>query len=688
VSRRSHINRRIFIGVLGVIALFAIAIAVWAVFFNRQPILPGADKSISLYEIPAEMVSLEEEARQIREEMSILPELKDTLQNDQYGYHGGYLPALEELPEEPRWTVDVIYGKGARMRQLIIVPAMDRRFDRSDSYGFPLRFRVSKLFSDGQTELIREWMNEDCPNPGRIPLILDVEPSWPNGFRIEVFRGAVEGERELLALDEVYGITVNNEIIVSRNVEVSSSFESLPYWHQEYLIDHKTSLGLPLGGAADDTNVATDLFLEFDSDDASGVTVEFDLGENLRLSGLLLYPASNRTGNWIPGFGFPGRIEISVLAELPNGRRSTPKNVAQREGGNGALNPGYNVLRLPLYNSYGRWVRVKFCDFPSASGKCYFSMGEVMFLTRFQPCSVISTRQFRGYDIPEVVIGRLSDGRADGLVVMRYLEWIRKVQARNILSLNLDELEEELQLLRERLHRFYWRLGVVLIAVVLIFAIGLSLYLALSRRESSRQLREQITLDLHDDMGSSLSAISLGLRRLRRYSSNIEMHSNCDKLDSIIQRVQASFQDVLWFTNSDTDTLSQLIAKLVQTAELRVPKDKLFIDLPGPSKDMDRKLKLMFKRDLLFVFSEAVNNAVKHSNATEIYIGFHWEKPRFTMTVYDNGEGFDLVAVQERGGCSHLGLQSLQRRAKRLGGNYDLQSQPGQGTCMSISLKL
>ncbi|MGJ8640508.1 MAG: sensor histidine kinase [Opitutaceae bacterium] len=655
---------------------------------DRSPIVPGGAGGYRLFEIPSEIDLLEQEAEKIRAEMVDLPELKGTLQYDQYGYHGGYLPALDVLPDTPRWTVDVRYGKGALMQQLILVPAMDRRFDRSNSYGFPKRFRISKLFPDGRTETIQEWMKEDCPNPGRIPLVFDIDQDWSNGFRIEVFRGAIEGERELLALDEVYGVTNNNEITVARKVNVSSSFESLPYWHEDFLIDHKTSLGLPLGSPAESTNTAADLFLEFDSKATSQITIEFDLGQNRKLSGLLLYPTSNRTGNWIPGFGFPQRIEISAVAELPNGRRSAPKDVPQRQGGNVELNPGYNVLRLPLYGVPGRWIRVKFSDFPGSSSLRYFGMGEVMLLSRYRSCPVEAVRCLSGYELSESALQPLTDGQADGRTVMRHLEWIRQVETRDELSLALDQVEGQVDSLRARLHRFYWVFGSSSLALILLCVIALSLYQFFNRRESSRELRSQITTDLHDDIGSSLSAISLGLRRIRRSIPSTDTHADCNKLDAIIQRVQASFQDVLWFTNSATDSLGHLIAKLVQTAEQLVPVEKLLIDCPAGLLDEDRKLKVMVKRDLLLVFSEALNNAVKHSDASQIQIGFSWDKRYFTLSILDNGIGFDVAAVEKvQGARPQLGLQSFQRRAERLDAEYLLQSEPGEGTFVRLRVR-
>lgn len=254
---------------------------------------------------------------------------------------------------------------------------------------------------------------------------------------------------------------------------------------------------------------------------------------------------------------------------------------------------------------------------------------------------------------------------------------------------DLERVEARSFFLRERLHRIYWILGTSTVVCILVSTFALSLYMILQRRRESRKLREQITTDLHDDIGSSLSAISLSLRGMRRHSDNERLHESCAKVDSIIARVQSSFHDVLWFTNTDTDTLKQMLPKLVHIAEENVGREQLVIDCPAIETVPDRKLKVMFKRDLLLIYREAINNAIKHSKASEIRITYRWTKNALMISIADNGVGFVVdEVVSQQGTRPHLGIESLKRRAKRLNATFELISEPQHGTKLSLTIPL
>lgn len=63
--------------------------------------------AIALFDIPKTLEKINLEEQRLRTELDSIPSLSEPLQFDAYGYHGGYLPALSELPDTPRWTVDI-----------------------------------------------------------------------------------------------------------------------------------------------------------------------------------------------------------------------------------------------------------------------------------------------------------------------------------------------------------------------------------------------------------------------------------------------------------------------------------------------------------------------------------------------------------------------------------------------------
>ena len=316
-------------------------------------------------------------------------------------------------------------------------------------------------------------------------------------------------------------------------------------------------------------------------------------------------------------------------------------------------------------------------------------MGEIIPRYRKASYPVKSIRLLDGPPVSKEMMSSLIDRKAAGRPVMFFLDWIQQVNERSHLSLLLEENQKLSGQLEERWSNFWWLWGSIAVALLILAAISITSYSVVQRGKHALLLRRQITSDLHDDIGSSMSAVSLALRRLRRLSDNQQIHERCSKIDSILGNMQNAFQDVLWFTNSDTDSLREMLRKLIHMTEVYVPEELLKLHCTPLDEIPDRKLRVMFKRDLLLVFREALNNAVKHSEATEIEVTFHCRRSQLTLTISDNGKGFDLEEVEKnQDNRPHLGLNSMQRRIKRLNATSAFQSLPGKGTTLSLLLQV
>ena len=82
------------------------------------------------------------------------------------------------------------------------------------------------------------------------------------------------------------------------------------------------------------------------------------------------------------------------------------------------------------------------------------------------------------------------------------------------------------------------------------------------------------------------------------------------------------------------------------------------------------------------IFKEAINNAMKHSECTQMDISLLADQEKLTLLVADNGIGFDLVEK----GNSGVGLSSMHKRAIEIGGELKITSEPGKGTRISFWL--
>jgi signal transduction histidine kinase len=123
---------------------------------------------------------------------------------------------------------------------------------------------------------------------------------------------------------------------------------------------------------------------------------------------------------------------------------------------------------------------------------------------------------------------------------------------------------------------------------------------------------------------------------------------------------------------------------LRQTAFTMLESDERSVEFLAPcDEQLDIELAPAVRRHVLLFFKEAVTNVVRHAGATAARVEIDAVRGRFRMSIQDNGCGFD--PRQPRAG---RGLKSLQYRAAELRGGFQVQSAPGAGTEIELSLLL
>jgi signal transduction histidine kinase len=98
----------------------------------------------------------------------------------------------------------------------------------------------------------------------------------------------------------------------------------------------------------------------------------------------------------------------------------------------------------------------------------------------------------------------------------------------------------------------------------------------------------------------------------------------------------------------------------------------------------DVKLSPVMEEGLYRIAQEALNNSLKYSSAQKVTIDINFADEKIEMEVSDDGEGFDVESVLERGG---IGLTNMQERAVKLGGNLQVFSTPGKGTNIKFNVQ-
>lgn len=634
----------------------------------------------SIFQISRVIEELNQSKKQLTEKLDTLPNLNDTLQFNGYGYHSDYLPILAELPTQPRWTLDFEFRNWVELTEIILVPAVDHRFGQLGSYGFPTRFRVLSVQPDGSTNIIKEWMNHDCPDPGRFPLSINAPQPWSSKIRIEIFRGQPDGDFEFIAMDELIGIfgVLNHKCI---SVTASSEYESLPYWSTRFINDQKMGLGLPLGviTSTEGKKNTEDFSVVFDTAPTNGCTVEVDLGTNRTLGWVTLFPAHPPENIMIPGYGFPSTISMKIIPENPDGTRGPSHKIPTKWSNQ--LQPGNNVIRLPSSEGHGRWIQIHATQLPHHNGKPTFALGEIHVHQRDTTYPIQSIR-LEGF--PETATANayvMGDGKASGQPVMFLHPWLQQIEQRNKISHTLEWLTARTELLQSRRDRAWQISGISTIFLLALIAISVAIISVMQRRKQLQSLKWRITRDLHDDVGSSLGSISLAAGQLERRATDEWMKEGLIDLSLMAREACVSLREVVWVIDQGTIRLPALLRKLSERAERVLTGIELTIDIPADCPDAEVSLET--KRHLLMFFKEVVHNCARHANATCVSVVASINNHQLHLQVQDNGCGFD-PSIPADG----WGLNSLTKRAEEMGGKMELESQIGTGTTIVLTIPL
>lgn len=212
--------------------------------------------------------------------------------------------------------------------------------------------------------------------------------------------------------------------------------------------------------------------------------------------------------------------------------------------------------------------------------------------------------------------------------------------------------------------------------------LGLGLHwLRLARLRDLQRLRLRLAADLHDEVGSNLSTISLLSRRAQKESPT--GHQGKDDLAAIScisHQTANAVREIVWLINPEYDTLQDLVLRMKDTA--RETLAGIEYNFYAPPAAPSAKLSPQFRQDFFLLYKETLTNVARHSCATRVEIDVAQPDGAWEFTVRDNGIGFAPAAAH-----AGNGLKNLRRRAAKLKGTLNLKSRPGSGTTVSFSLK-
>ncbi|MBL8794516.1 MAG: PAS domain-containing protein [Planctomycetia bacterium] len=200
--------------------------------------------------------------------------------------------------------------------------------------------------------------------------------------------------------------------------------------------------------------------------------------------------------------------------------------------------------------------------------------------------------------------------------------------------------------------------------------------------------RRRVALDLHDDIGQALTAVLLGLRATADLplsdAARSRLQSLRDMAAGTLDAVRRLARGLRPSTLQDlglSAALERFVADFEAAQQLRVQ-----LELPGQAAPrLPERLEIALYR----IVQEALTNVAKHARPTAIEVVLRRQADAVCLTIQDDGSGFaaDDWRQQPDDG-KHMGLSGIGERAALLGGRLEVQSAPGCGTTLIVSLPL
>jgi len=202
--------------------------------------------------------------------------------------------------------------------------------------------------------------------------------------------------------------------------------------------------------------------------------------------------------------------------------------------------------------------------------------------------------------------------------------------------------------------------------------------------EKEKEERDRISKDIHDELGSGLSKISLIAEYSKQHiGENKILGDNIAIISKTTQLLAENMRELIWALNSSDDTLDYLAAHLYEYGSEYLEDLPVRAQFSFPEEVPSIKISKPIQRNIFLTFKEALNNSVKHAEASMFHIQFGVAKSCLTITLADNGKGFELDKIRKTGN----GLHNMKHRIEQIGGELTIITSPC-GTSVTIQLEL
>lgn len=247
----------------------------------------------------------------------------------------------------------------------------------------------------------------------------------------------------------------------------------------------------------------------------------------------------------------------------------------------------------------------------------------------------------------------------------------------------LGEWSEPKTLYQFHIARYFYKTWWFITLLASMFCLAVyGIYLMRIRRlKHLESIRNRISRDLHDDIGSALSSIRI--LSGQRKSGDEHDQEIFRRINRSSQQMLDNMDDIIWAIQPENDLGEQLLIRMREFASEVVEAAGMSCHLQLDERIEHRHFGINQKRNVYLIFKEAVNNAFKYSKGSEVKIRFHMlNSGKLELEVTDDGVGFETSENLQGNG-----LRNMQRRADELHGVLKIVSGKNHGTTINLQFE-
>lgn len=227
-----------------------------------------------------------------------------------------------------------------------------------------------------------------------------------------------------------------------------------------------------------------------------------------------------------------------------------------------------------------------------------------------------------------------------------------------------------------------WWFRAALMVMILSAAYGLYRF-RLSQALKLQAVRNRIASDLHDEIGSNLSNISIFSNVAQQKAKATDDTTLLQKISEYTQTSMDAMSDIVWMINASNDRFENIIVRMRSLAAEVFEVTQTTLYLHFDEKLNYIKLNMEERKNFYLIYKEAINNIAKYANCKDVWIEMKLNQNKIILNIKDNGKGFNTIS-----NSNGNGLFNMKKRAELLKGKLEVTSNTDEGTSIKLCFEV